>query len=288
LLQNNKTLQTNFDKLSQEFSEINNKNPENSKVENNIDKQSIIDEVTLNLEKRFSLEKSEMLKKHEEIIKNIKDEKDKIIEELKLKIDKKSINIKKDKENKFINSIKIYEEINSKTREYISSYTYRQINDFNNLRNIVIEEYKKEDYDVVIDYMLKYISNKKSKWYFIRKIKRCLYLYDTYKDKLKIFNFSISFLSNLSDDDWYSWINLLNNIIDEKFDKNNEENIEEDVEEELDYDCKNENCVDYVKIKNTYCESCIKHVRNCINCGYDFSDDSDIKKCFNCRDFDED
>lgn len=236
----------------------------------------------------MTFEKSEILKKHEEIIKNIKEEKDKIIEELKTKIEKKSNNIKKDKENKFINSIKIYEEINNKSREYISSYTYRQINDFNNLRNIVIEEYKKEDYDIVIDYMLKYISNKKSKWYFIRKIKRCLYLYDTYKDKLKIFNFSISFLSNLSDDDWKSWINLLNNIIDEKFNKNKEESIKEDVDEELDYNCKNENCIDYVKIKNTYCKDCSPYVRNCIECSNEFSDDSKIKTCFDCRDTDED
>lgn len=50
---------------------------------------------------------------------------------------------------------------------------------------------------------------------FHEKIKRCLYLFDTYNNKLKTFNFSISFISGLSDSDWNIWINLLDKIINE-------------------------------------------------------------------------
>lgn len=76
----------------------------------------------------------------------------------------------------------------------------------------------KEDYDDIINYMFKYISNKKSKWYFTKKIKRCLY--DNY-----INNFSISFITNLSEEDWNAWIELLDKIINENNLKDNNEDI---------------------------------------------------------------
>lgn len=62
--------------------------------------------------------------------------------------------------------------------------------------------------------MIKYISNKKSKWYFMKKSKDD-YIYLIHNNKLKTFNFSISFISGLSDSDWNIWINLLDKIINE-------------------------------------------------------------------------
>jgi lipopolysaccharide export LptBFGC system permease protein LptF len=185
------------------------------------------------------LEKEEIKNLYEQKVLGLQN----IIENLNKKINKGNKN-KINKEDKFINNIKVYKEFDNKSKEYVCSYTFRQISDYNVLRNFIIKDYKKEDYNEIIDYILKHISNKKSKWYF-SKIKRCLYLFDTYKDKLKILNFSISFISNLSENDWLKWINLLDYII---------KNIDENVKKcgNFGYGC-NENVN-----SRTYCQECME------------------------------
>lgn len=39
-----------------------------------------------------------------------------------------------------------------------------------------------------------------------------------------------------------------------------------------------------VKIENTYCEDCAPYVKICKECKSEFSDNSNYKKCFECRD----
>jgi len=56
----------------------------------------------------------------------------------------------------------------------------------------------------------------------------------------------------------------------------------------MDYPCKNNCCCDFVNIENTYCEDCAPYVKMCKECNDEFSDNSNFKKCFECRDEDND
>ncbi len=215
LKKSNEILQSDYDNMQQQLIYLQNKDINLKSDEANKDtfeeqKNELIKTISENIELKYSEQFKSLNETIEEFKLDIKN-KDEIITRLNNKKNVENKELKK--EDKFINSIKIYKEIDNKSKEYISSYTFRQINDYNILRNYVIEEYNKEDYDDIINYMFKYISNKKSKWYFTKKIKRCLYLYDNYINSLKIINFSISFITSLSDNDWNDWIKLLDNII---------------------------------------------------------------------------
>lgn len=237
----------------------------------------------------FSIEKENIKNEHNILLNNIKIEKDKAIEDLKLQLNNKYNKIKKSIENKsFTNTIKIYKEINKKSREYISSYTYRQINDYNVLRHIVIKENNNEEnYDEIINYIIKYITNKNSnKYYFKRKITRCLYLYDNYNNNLKSLNFSISFISNLSEDDWNIWIKLLDKIIKENkkyvHTSNNIEDYNKNIKENT-LKCTNEDCNNYYEEYEDYCDICNSNTKKCDNCGDEFiTDKKYITECGDC------
>ena len=131
--------------------------------------------------------------------------------------------------------------------------------------------------------MFKYISNKKSKWYFTKKIKRCLYLYDNYINSLKIINFSISFITNLSEEDWNAWIELLDKIINENNLKDNNEDISSEDKTSNNNTNSDKNIL---KCKYGFCNNykkCKCTIKICDNCEDEFiTDKFHIVECGDC------
>lgn len=271
-----------FKSLKEKNKQLEEDNKEIHEKFNDIKNYNNINNFNIKINEALKIQKEE----NDIFIENIKQEYQKTINELKTQINNKSNKNKKDKENNnFIDSIKLYKNIDSKSKEYVSSYTYRQISDYNILRNLIIEEHKEENYDNIINYMFKYISNRKSKWYFMKKIKRCLYLYDTYNNNLKVFNFSISFISGLSDGDWSIWLNTLDEIINKDIlnDKNVANDLENKVQNRNIPKCVNEKCDNYYENYEYYCEFCNSNTKKCDNCGEEFiTDKLYIIECGDC------
>jgi FtsZ-binding cell division protein ZapB len=87
------------------------------------------------------------------------------------------------------------------------SYTYNKILYFVKIRNQIEEENNIIDKNFDIIKYISYRVNHKynNKYYLNRKIYRCLYLYDKYKDSLKYVYFSISYITNLNKCNWEDW-----------------------------------------------------------------------------------
>jgi hypothetical protein len=110
------------------------------------------------------------------------------------------------KEKKSVeNTIFYYTIVNRESEKHVASYTYKQIYDYVILREKIIKENTDIDEGInnIVKYITDYIKHKNSNKYYLRKkIDRCLYLYDKYKEDLIRWSFSISYISNLNNSDW--------------------------------------------------------------------------------------
>lgn len=238
------------------------------------DKQAIIDEIKISLESNFSIEKEEIKIKYENIING----NNKIIQELNEKINSKN-NKNKDKENciKNINdslykSIVIYDnyDIKKPWQEEICSFTY------NNLKKyILIDDYinndkdiNKDDFKQVYQWLNIYELDKekiKNNYHIKRKIKRCRYIIEKYKEQIKYVKFNINSLSYMKNDIYDKWLDILDQKINNSNFISNNDNINYKNNIEVD----NVECLDCKKLElqglKGLCGKCYENLQNNIS-----------------------
>jgi hypothetical protein len=234
LLENNKKLNEDNEKINQRIRFLeNNDNVDISNINEEINSINIDSKINDALKtqkdqlyKDFSIERDKIKNEYKILLNSIKEEKNKVINELQSKLDKsnkheKHIKNKIDKysEESLYNSVYIYEDISLPYQEFRASKTYRKLLDelefHNKLNNI--------NYDDIVYWINKNEKTHFKSSYFKNKYERSKIILDKYKDKLyklKNLKFSISYISNMSDNKFNDWLfvldDKLNNFYNEQ------------------------------------------------------------------------
>jgi hypothetical protein len=228
----------------------------------------------------------------------------KIIEDLQNKINNKNnetkpkCRIDKSSSEYIYNSIFIYEDVKLPYQKYRASKTYRKLLEEIEFNNKIGDN----SYDDITNWINNNEKTNFKSTYFKNKYNRSKLIIEKYKDnlyKLNNLKFSISYISNMPENKFNNWLNILedkfnsyykNNIDDiSKKDENLDSRCKENIEnEELNFPCKNRNiCDEEVSIRNIFCDSCKNDLKNCKKCKEEFwTDDNDIKYCEDCGNYD--
>lgn len=232
LKQQNDILRSDNKKRSNSIENNDNYIDINLKINDALDKQKeILSQEYKNNYSSNILSLSESIKCLQQTI----DDQNKKNEELQKQLDEIKINNKKLKDNKtknnyvidkyseqsLFNSIYIYDNVNLPYQKYIASKTYRKLLEEIEFNNTIGDGLKYEDITNWIN------KNEKSKFkscYFKNKYERSKLILELYKhDLYKINNlkFSLSFISNMSEQKFKDWLFILDSKINEFYIPNN-------------------------------------------------------------------
>lgn len=279
LLQNNKTLNTENEEIKQRLIKIENNN-NNSDINISDNKQDDNIDIDFKIKESIKIALKEQQVMFDSEYKKLKEEKDKIIDELKTKIEKKSNKNKVTKDDKntieyLYKGFTIYNDTDVEWKVIAGSFTYKKFKmlyDFN--ESIKSDKNVNQDtYNEVIEYLNdkavlnSYGKRKKLSPYYRTKLKRISKIYNLFDDKLINVNINTGFITSLSKNQFEMFINILNNELNKENtnNENKDDNINLDINDNI---IENENnskkcgnfgygCSNYVN-NRTYCKECMK------------------------------
>lgn len=251
--------------LNNEILNLKNKEDYNINIDEKI--KLSLEEQKEELFNHFSVERDKIKNEHATLLESIKKEKDKVIEDLRLKINNKYNGNKNSKDDKnslnyLYKGFSFFDESDTKWKVMAGSFTYKKFKilyDFNDAIEKDIDV-NQSSYNEVIEYLNdKTVLNGSGKYkklspYYKNKLKRISEIYNIFGKKLININIKSSFIASLNKEQFELFINILKKEINIKYQNKNVGVDSQDNKKP----CKNVNynCIKYVT-NRVYCQECI-------------------------------